>query len=160
MNTVEISCEEVEPPHWLPKLNTFTEAALARLKLTDWELSIVLTSDAFIRGLNREYRSKDEPTDVLSFLQEHEGEAPPVPSFDTPEAPSAPRAVGDIVVSLETVAANAERFETAFDEELQRVVLHGILHLAGYTHSDNTPEQPMLELQERILSELAEEHAL
>ncbi len=160
MNTVEISCEEVEPPEWLPRLTGFAEAALNRLELANWELSIVLSDDAFIRSLNREYRAKDEPTDVLSFLQEHEGESAPLPTAGTPDSPVPPRAVGDVVVSLETVAANAARFEVAFGEELQRVVLHGILHLAGYTHSDNTAEQPMLQLQERILSELAEEHAL
>ncbi len=156
MNSIDIRCEHIEPPDWVAELEAFAHAVLKRVDVRDWELSIVLTDNRFIRHLNRDYRGKDEPTDVLSFLQQHEGELPPAVESDK----SGPVAVGDIVVSVEAVAANAGEFGVEFREELKRVVVHGILHLGGHTHFDTSPERAMLQLQERILSELAEEQTL
>ena len=163
MSSVEISCERIEPPERLEDLERFTKSVLERLELPNWELSIVLCDDAFIRRLNRDYRGRDEPTDVLSFPQQHEGDAPPIPSPELEaarESSGAPTAAGDIVISLPAVADNANELGVTFREELRRMVVHGILHLAGHTHPDNSPKRPMLRLQERILAELAEEQAL
>ncbi len=151
MSSVDISCEDIEPPGWVAKLERFVHAVLEHLGHHNWELSIVLSDNAFIQRLNREYRGKDEPTDVLSFGQQEGGNGPPA---------SGPWAAGDIVVSLAAVAANADEFGESFEHELKRVVVHGILHLAGYTHPDSSPEHPMLQLQETVLRALAEEHRL
>jgi rRNA maturation RNase YbeY len=59
---------------------------------------------------------------------------------------------GDIVISLETLKTNAAYFHVDEDEELRRLIIHGILHLAGFDHPTNNPEEPMLVLQEKILS--------
>lgn len=82
----------------------------------DRELSVLLTGNSVIRELNREYRGKDKPTDVLSFPMED------------------PCLLGDIVISTEKAASQAEEFGVSFDEEVSRLLVHGLLHLAGYDH--------------------------
>jgi probable rRNA maturation factor len=64
---------------------------------------------------------------------------------------------GDIVISLETLEENARYFNTTEDEELRRLLIHGILHLNGMDHETNDKTEPMLELQEAILTRLAGE---
>jgi len=60
---------------------------------------------------------------------------------------------GDIVISLDSLRSNAETFNVTMNEELKRLLIHGILHLSGMDHSDNDPQQEMLQLQEKILKE-------
>ncbi|MBO7430622.1 MAG: rRNA maturation RNase YbeY [Spirochaetia bacterium] len=110
-----------------------------------WEVSILLTGDAFIQKLNKEYRGKDEPTDVLSFAQVDSKEA-------FPEKGGRFYA-GDIVISMETLAKNADYFGISMNEELKRLLVHGILHLCGMNHENNNPDQPMLVEQEKILKQ-------
>ncbi|MEE9543254.1 MAG: rRNA maturation RNase YbeY, partial [Thermodesulfobacteriota bacterium] len=85
-------------------------AAMSVLNLQGSEVSILLTDDEGIRGLNKKYRDIDRPTDVLSF-----------PLGDS-------YMLGDIVVSLERVSAQAKDCHVTFDEELARLLLHGLLH--------------------------------
>lgn len=92
------------------------ETVLKGLGYSDCEVSVFLTGDSGIRELNRKYRNKDRPTDVLSF-----------PMND-------PYMLGDVVISVERAVAQAESFEVTVDEELGRLVTHGILHLVGYDH--------------------------
>ncbi|MDR2700805.1 MAG: rRNA maturation RNase YbeY [Spirochaetaceae bacterium] len=141
MNRVEISLEGVEPPLWLEDAAAFAEAALKKLGKNNWELSLLFCSDEVIRSLNRQYRNRDEATDVLSFtLGESAGER---------------FLPGDIVISLETVTENALRFNVPPGEELRRLLLHGILHLGGMDHASNGREEPMLALQEKLLAEIS-----
>ena len=110
-----------------------------------WEVSVLFTGDAFIPKLNREYRAKDEPTDVLSFAQ--------VDSKETFPAKGGRFYAGDIVISMETLAKNAEYFSISMNEELKRLLVHGVLHLSGMEHENNNPDQPMLVMQEKILNQ-------
>jgi probable rRNA maturation factor len=146
MNEVEISAEGVGTPAWLEKARDFALAVLARQGKENWDLSILICDDAFIRGLNRQYRDKDESTDVLSFEQ---GD-----SYSDPEGRERFLA-GDIVISLDALARNAEEFGISRDEELRRLITHGILHLSGMDHEDNESTRPMLLLQEEILRGIA-----
>ena len=145
MNEVEISVEGVDTPAWLERARAFALAALERLGKERWDLSILICDDAFIRGLNRQYRDKDEATDVLSFEQ---GD-----SYKDPDGAERFLA-GDIVISLDGLARNAAEFGVSADEELRRLIAHGILHLAGMDHEDNDPSRPMLLLQEEVLRDL------
>lgn len=86
------------------------------------ELSIRITSSVEIRELNRRFRRKNKPTDVLSF-----------PS-DTP------RLAGDIAISAEIAAANANELGHSVDTELKILILHGLLHLVGYDHETDDGE--------------------
>jgi probable rRNA maturation factor len=145
-NAVEISVEGIDTPPWLERARDFALAVLSLLGKESWDLSLLICDDAFIRGLNRQYRDKDEATDVLSFEQ---GD-----SYRDAEGRERLLA-GDIVISLDALARNAEDFGIAKDEELRRLVVHGILHLSGMDHEDNDPARPMLARQEELLRELA-----
>ena len=113
----------------------------------DGDFSLHFISDDEIRKLNNEYRGKDEPTDVLTF-RILDGEE--FPSF-----PGEERELGDIFISPESMRRNAEAFSVSEDEELFRLLLHGILHLQGYDHSTNDfSSEPMLIRQEEIMKEL------
>ena len=101
------------------------------------ELSIVFVDDPEMRELNSEYRGRDYPTDVLSFSQ-LEGEAGGIE----------PRLLGDIVISLETIDRQAVEHQVTFDEELLRMLIHGMLHLFGYDH-ENVPDEEAKRMQER-----------
>lgn len=147
MSSVEVSSEGIDLPAWSERCKLFAEKALAEVSETPHELSIVLCSSEFIRELNKSYRGKDEATDVLSF-----------PQFDEDGGGEGP--AGDIVVALEAVEENARYFEVALEDEIKRVIIHGILHLLGWDHTDNSPEQEMLKLQEKILIDLRGERLL
>ncbi len=86
------------------------------------EVSVLLTSDEAIRALNRKYRRKDKATDVLSF----------------PAAEVAEGVAGDLAISLETALMQAEERGHTLEMEIKILLLHGLLHLAGYDHeTDN-----------------------
>jgi probable rRNA maturation factor len=86
------------------------------------ELSIRITSSAEMRELNRRFRRKNKPTDVLSFPGE------------------TPRLAGDIAISAEIAAANADALGHSVDTELKILILHGLLHLVGYDHEADAGE--------------------
>ncbi|MCL2295044.1 MAG: rRNA maturation RNase YbeY [Spirochaetes bacterium] len=115
------------------------------LNIKNWELSIVICDDTFIKFLNKEYRNSDEPTDVLSFSQMEDN----FPAFGAKTIHA-----GDIVISIDTLKRNSGELGVDINEEFARLLLHGILHINGYTHSDNNPEQKMIIFQEEILKNL------
>ena len=97
-----------------------------------------------IQSLNRDYRAKDEVTDILTFSQE-DGEE--FPSF-TDE-----KEYGDVFINLDRMKENAHEFSSSEREELLRLCLHGLLHLTGHNHATNDFEkEEMLILQEQLLA--------
>jgi probable rRNA maturation factor len=152
MNRVEISAEEVPLPPWSARANDFVLKVLNRLGRDRWDLSMLFCNNEYIRSLNARFRNSDESTDVLSFSQ---GD-----SYADEAAGEQRFLAGDIVVSLETLAENAAYFQVSQDEELRRLLIHGILHLDGMDHQTNEGEEPMLKLQETILAELSGETIL
>jgi len=103
-------------------------------------LSVVLTSDDEIRDLNRQYRGKDTPTDVLSFPQT-EGEFGDVdPDF-----------LGDIVISVETALRQAAEKGAPPEREIDILLVHGLLHLLGYDHETNRADAARMRRMERKL---------
>ena len=102
------------------------------------ELSVVIGDDGWIQDLNREYRKKERPTDVLAFPQ------------DLSPAGTAPL-LGDVAISAETAARQAQELGHSLEEELALLLTHGILHLTGWT--DETPakrERMMHRVQELV----------
>jgi len=95
----------------------------------DFEVALRLTTDAEIKALNRDYRAKNKPTDVLAFAQ-REG----------PGGGLHPRLLGDIVISVETAKRQAKRGLAA---ELLHLASHGLCHLLGYDHNDDEEERVM-----------------
>lgn len=120
-----MSGAEIECPR---ELRGAVEAALRVAGVADGHLSVELVSSARIRELNRRYRRRDTPTDVLAF-----------PVDEAPTAPG-PRELGDVVVCPEHA------------EDVEEAVVHGVLHLAGLDHETDSGE--MLELQRRALAQL------
>ena len=111
------------------------------------DFSIHFVTDSEIRSLNNDYRSRDEATDILTFALS-DGEA-------FPEVEGEEKELGDIFISLESMKRNAEAFSVPEDEELHRLLIHGILHLLGYDHATNDfQSEPMLIRQEEMMREL------
>ncbi|HHT90176.1 MAG: rRNA maturation RNase YbeY [Bacillota bacterium] len=110
------------------------------------EVSVSFVDDGTIQILNREYRSMDAPTDVLSFPQDDDG------GFVALEG--MPAVLGDIVISLERAQSQAAEFGHSVEREVVYLAVHGFLHLLGYDHHDPEEQRIMREQEERVLAQL------
>ncbi len=104
---------------------------LEALGMPDAELSILLCDDATIHDLNRRHRRKNKPTDVLAFALR---EGKPVPGS---------KALGDVVISLDTAQRQAEELNRTLWEEVTFLLAHGLLHLLGFDHQTDAEERRM-----------------
>ena len=120
-------------------------AALAVLDRSEAELSILLTDDAQIHDLNRDYRDKDVPTDVLSFGQD-EGEA----------FPGMVPVLGDLVISLQTAERQAIELGHSVAAEVRVLLVHGLLHLLGHDHMGDKERAEMAAAEDALLAALPE----
>ena len=144
MNKVDVNAEEITLPPWSGSLCEYALKVLDEIERDNWELSVLLCGNKTITQLNGQYRNKPEPTDILSFNLGAK-------VIDDDNVVYLP---GDIVISLETLRENAGYFQTSEDEELRRLLIHGILHLDGMNHTTTDRNEPMLALQEEILKRL------
>jgi probable rRNA maturation factor len=117
-------------------LNTFTTKAKRAAGLRG-SVSVLLTNSRELRVLNRQFRGKDKATDVLSFPSEVAG---------------ARRFIGDVAISVEIAAQNAKRLGHSTADEVKILILHGLLHLAGYDHEADHGE--MARTEERLRNNL------
>src|SRR5262245_29483484 len=125
------------------ELRTWAQMILRHLQQTQAELSLALVTDPMIHALNRQYRGKDKPTDVLSF-----------PLADEIQ----PSVLGDVVISVDTTARQAQQHGHSLGEELQILLIHGILHLLGYDHEVSRGESIRMRRKEQeILQVLTNE---
>jgi probable rRNA maturation factor len=150
MNRVMVHAAEIPFPKWVKPLKFFVLKVLLLLKKDKWDLSILLCGDNTIKDLNKIYRGKNQATDILSFALDESRDFPPDEGRR-----SGRHTPGDIVISLETMRKNARRFQVEEDEELRRLLIHGILHLNGMDHETHDEAEPMLQLQEQILAKLS-----
>ena len=141
----------VSAPCWRDQADceAVIERAIAAAAATDAstagaEVAIMLTDDAGIRTLNRDWRGIDKPTNVLSFP------APLLPRRDD----AAPRALGDIAIAFETTRAEAEAEHKPFANHLSHLAVHGFLHLIGYDHENDADAEEMEALERQILAQL------
>ena len=107
------------------------------------ELTVIFTDDAHIRVLNRRFRGKDKPTNVLSF-----------PAARPPKARSFGPHLGDIVLGFQTVASEAENGGLVLEDHLTHLIVHGLLHLLGYDHDTDAKAVMMERLETAILASL------
>ncbi|WP_293448792.1 rRNA maturation RNase YbeY [Persephonella sp.] len=120
---------------------------LKELQLDNVELSITLTDNETIRQINKQWRKKDKPTDVLSFPID---EKPPGYRY---------KILGDVVISLPFAKRQAEEIGISYQEEVIRLLTHGILHLLGYDHEGCPAEaKKMFNLQDRIMKKITSSH--
>ncbi|TAN56972.1 MAG: rRNA maturation RNase YbeY [Magnetospirillum sp.] len=154
MITIDISVR-IDCPAWAEALpdaearcGRLAATALEAVELPDGpvELSIVLADDATVRDLNRDWRGKDVPTNVLSFASLDDGDAPLVPG--------APLLLGDVILAWETVAAEATEQNKPLADHFSHLVVHGVLHLLGYDHADDQDADEMEALETTLLAAL------
>lgn len=107
------------------------------------EVSLLLSDDAEVHALNRRWRGKDSPTNVLSF-----------PGGEDGKAPGAPVMLGDVVLALETVAREAEAQGKPLLDHVRHLIVHGVLHLLGHDHERAREAARMEALERRILAGL------
>jgi probable rRNA maturation factor len=117
----------------LPALRRFITRA-KKLAGLQGEVSVLLADDARLKELNRDFRKKNKATDVLSF----------------PVGEGSNEIAGDLAISLDTAARQAEEFGHPLDKELRILTLHGLLHLAGYDHEADTGEMAEREAALRL----------
>ena len=109
------------------------------------EVSVLLTDDATVHGLNRQYRGQDKPTNVLSFAALDA--SPPPPAYG-------PLLLGDVVIAYETTAAEAARDGKTIPQHLSHLVVHGVLHLLGHEHENDAEAEAMEALETALLATL------
>ncbi len=112
----------------------------------DVGVEVVLADAETVRELNRLYRGREEPTDVLSFAAS-EGEA-------LIEAPDVPRSLGEVVVCLPVAEAQASAAGRPVRGEIAHLVVHGLLHVLGYDHEAPADSRRMKEREDRVLESL------
>lgn len=118
------------------RLRSLAVATLARLGVGPVEVGILVCDDTTMRSLNRHFRGKDSSTDVLSF-----------PDGDA--QPDGPAYLGDVAISLETAAVQAERAGHEVERELALLIIHAMLHLCGHDHETDDGEMDRLEARLR-----------
>ncbi len=138
----------VQNPVWKVKLRPYTktvqvvlEAALSEVKLENkkinFEIAVVLADDAFVQNLNKQYRGKNKPTNVLSFPASlEEGE------------------LGDIILAFETIEKEAIEQKKTFRNHTKHLLVHGFLHLLGYDHIEDKQAEVMEKIEIKILKKL------
>ncbi len=141
MNDIQNSQNKIEFTAELEEtINIVIEKVFEYEDVRPRNVSVLITDNEEIHGLNLEYRQKDAPTDVLSFpLFDEDG------NLDDEE-------LGDIVISLERAKAQAEEYNHSLKREVAFLTAHSMLHLLGYDHENG--EQEMYVKQDEILNEL------
>jgi len=137
---IEVRSEVAGGSRELGRLRARAATFLSVLDLGDVELSVLLTDDARIRVLNRQWRGKDRPTDVLSF-----------PAGNPPPGARGPRHLGDVILSLDTARRQAQVHRSRLSDELDLYLAHGLLHLLGHDHHRRQDAERMAALEARLL---------
>lgn len=134
-----------DEPRWRPLVERVVAAVAARpepIVPPDAELSLVLTDDARVKLLNRDWRGQDKPTNVLSF-----------PAGDADDDEPGPL-LGDVVVALETTTREALDEGVSLDDHFAHLLVHGLLHLFGWDHESDDEAEEMEALETEILAGL------
>ena len=142
MSTLDIYYETKETKELFPekRVKVIVKKILTLLKRTESELSLSFVSGKTIKELNRDYRNKDESTDILSFSQQSD--------FQIGQK----ELLGDLIISVDDLKDNSNYFSVDLEEELIRLLIHGILHLTGWDHQSNNSDEQMLIYQEQLLA--------
>jgi len=145
--SVAFSCRAPRGAVWSRYLTTRARQVLRALRVGRAELSLSLVGDAEMRALNRRYRGKDRPTDVLAF------------PLHEPPVPASVASLGDVVISIDTALLAATQRRRPLAACLDELVIHGVLHLLGYDHEISAAEERRMNRRARevraVLGEIA-----
>lgn len=135
-NESEVSQSKAFFAQTVAKFEKVLEIKIAKiLNGNSGEISLTLVNDSAIQKLNRKYRGKNMPTDVLSFAYMDEMETTPTREI--------PLQIGDIFISVDTAKTQAKEHGHSFKKELEILFVHGLLHLFGFDHGDAREEKEM-----------------
>lgn len=141
MNNFEIYNETEEQIEELNGLKDLLDYALNYMKIDNAEFNVIIIDNEKIHEINREYRGVDRPTDVITFaLEDHKD----IEFEDI-------RLLGDVYISIEKARSQAEEYGHSLKREISFLTIHGLLHLLGYDHMEETEEKEMFKLQNEIL---------
>lgn len=138
---------EIVEGKWTEIKELLLFAAKAEGVMEKAELSVTFVDNARIQEINRDYRNKDQATDVISFAMEEMGEGEMEIFYEE----EAPRVLGDIIISVPKAREQAEEYGHTVKRELGFLALHGFLHLLGYDHETEEQEKEMFKKQKEIL---------
>jgi len=144
---VTVSCRTDAARAWKAYVHGRGAEVLRILGLRRHELSLSLVDDVEIRALNAAYRGRDRATDVLAFALTEEVAAG-LPSI---ARATGPVVLGDVVISIDTAAAQARASRRSLDGRLDVLLIHGILHLLGYDHERSPAEERRMQAKERAV---------
>ncbi len=116
---------------------------------SETEMGLVIANQEKVKQLNRSYRGKDEPTDVLAFSMLP---AEQMPGASFPQPPDGVRHLGEVIISYPQAVIQAEEHQHSVKRELAILIIHGVLHLLGYDHETPELEQQMIAREREILS--------
>jgi len=123
----------------LDKLRETAQKALPQTNMENLRLNLILADDAYITNLNHKFRGRDWPTDVLSF------------PFPEQELPTEEKIWGEIYISVDRAATQARDYGVRLEDEVRRLIIHGILHLLGYDHQSDEEARQMREKEDQLL---------
>lgn len=127
----------------LEEFNKYVDYLIQKLKLDNCYFSIIFVDNAYIQKLNKEYRNKDRITDVISFALEDEKDNINI-GF---------RMLGDIYICYDRALEQAKEFNHTIFEEIQFLITHGLLHLLGYDHMNESDEKIMFDKQDYLFKQ-------
>lgn len=134
-------------------IESLLQFAAEYLKLAEnTEMSVTFMDNDKIQVINREYRGKDAPTDVISFAIEEESEDEMPIFFAEDELNDLPNELGDIMISTQRAQEQAAEYGHSYEREVGFLALHGFLHINGYDHMTPEDEKEMFGLQKEILN--------
>ena len=148
-NELHTHCLSIPWSNWL---QTWLEVLSEALPQADsYELSLKLVSDCQMQAINYQYRQQDKPTDVLAFAALETD----IPKPTDPNYLLEPLYLGDLVISLDTANRQAQKQDHSLTTELAWLSAHGLLHLLGWEHSNESSLEKMLNLQINLLNSIS-----
>lgn len=147
--TVSITDEQDKiaiPTDWAEKINAVAAICLEEEDIPQRaEIGLLFVDNEAIREMNLKYREKDSATDVLSF---------PMYEADEPIDDEEEILFGDIVISLERAQEQCQEYGHSLEREVMYLLVHGLLHLAGYDHMEEEDKKRMRAKEEKLLAEI------
>ncbi len=133
----------------IKKYSQDAEKILQYLGYQDFSVSFWLTTNATIKKYNRLYRNKDKATDILSFPFHDIAAGKKIKAASDDE-----KILGDIIISLERVKKDAQKFDVTFEQRMNRLLVHGICHLLGYDHIKDADYKIMYALETKLMKHI------
>lgn len=149
--TIDCDCDDLRWQPYEAALLAQADFIWRQLALPEAELSLKLTNDATMAGLNHTYRGQQEPTNVLSFPAQDFAEPATAADFPTPSKDT-PILLGDVVLAYDTLAREAAQGGHVLETHALHLLTHGFLHLLGYDHGTEGGAAIMEMLESRLLT--------